>query len=218
MIDQTAATLAFRNRMLSLVVATTGSQTLAATATGYTRATGSFLADGFADGLEFVPAGFSDVTPKVIESVSALSITTTSPVTAQSAGAGRSLVAGVPATRGFDNKRVKPISGRPYIEEEFVPGGHSLMGTTSGMNNEDGTYRIRYYGIEGKGIAGIRKWIDALKALYAPGTNLVAGANTVRVRTDSSVRSTQIIPLQNGWAYSTLIVPWWALSNNTIAA
>jgi hypothetical protein len=92
------------------------------------------------------------------------------------------------------------------------------MGTTSGYNNEDGLYLIKYYGLEGKGVAGIRKWCDALKALFAPGTNLVAGSNTVRVRTDVSVKSGQILPQGNGWAVCTVTVPWWALSNNAVAA
>jgi hypothetical protein len=217
-IDQTAATLALRNRALSLVVATTGSQTLSATANGYARSSGSFLTDGFADGMEFVPAGFSDVTPKVIESVSALSIVTTTATTAQGASAGRSLTVGFPATQGLDNRRVKPISGEPYTEEEFVPGGHSLMGTTSGYEQRRRTLPGSSTTARGEG----RRWHQ--EVVRCAEGSLRSGHQSGRwlehspLRTDVSVKSGQILPQGNGWAVCTVTVPWWALSNNAVAA
>jgi hypothetical protein len=51
--------LALRGRVLTLSVATTGTTSLAATATGYTRAAGSFVTDGFKPGMEVLAAGFA---------------------------------------------------------------------------------------------------------------------------------------------------------------
>lgn len=219
MLDTSAATLALRNQALTLLVCTTGPQTLTATATGYSRPSGSFVSDGFADGMEFVPAGFTDNTPRIIESVSALTIVTTTPVTAQSSGAGRSLSVALPLIRAFGNRRdFKRIDGRPYIEEEFVPGGSGLISAPAqgGIVQEDGLYIIKWYGLEGKGELGIRRCTDALKALFVPGVTLVAGGVTLRVRTDTTVKSGQILPQGNGWAVCSVTVPWWAMSNNVV--
>ena len=69
--------LALRARAEGLVVCTTGVMALAATTSGYTRASGSFVADGFAIGQEIVPASFATNTPRVVKAVSALTLTTT---------------------------------------------------------------------------------------------------------------------------------------------
>lgn len=221
MIDSSAALLSLRNRVLGLSVCTTGSQTLSATATGYARTAGSFLADGFADGMEFSVSGFANNGSRVIDSVTALNVTTTpatNPPVAETAAAGRTLSVGLPIGRAWSNRRdfSKPPEGRPYIDEDFVPGTHSLITASAqnGMVTEDGLYVIKWYGLEGKGETGIRKCVDALKALFTPGT--VVG--NVRVRTDTSVRSGQILPQGNGWALCTVTIPWWALTNNLVAA
>ena len=59
MISNSAVLLALRNRALSLVVATTGSVSLSATATGYARAAGSFVTDGFKVGMDLTATGFT---------------------------------------------------------------------------------------------------------------------------------------------------------------
>ena len=74
MISGEAALLALRNRVLSVVTATTGSTTLVATTTGYTRATGSFVTEGFRIGMELAGTGFSTAAnnnPGVILAVAA---------------------------------------------------------------------------------------------------------------------------------------------------
>lgn len=227
MIDQEAATLALRNRMLSLLVCTTGAQSLSATATGYARTAGSFLADGFADGMEFAAAGFA--TPgnngyRVIESVDALTITTTvSPIVAPTpeiAAAGRTLSVGPPAGRALDNKSFTPIPGRPYIEEDFVPATHALRSfpAQGGTSQETGLYVLKWYGLSGKGAGGIRKPVNALMALFAPGTVLsVAGVN-LRMSEEISVRAGQILPQGDGWSVCVVTIPWWAMSINTVTA
>lgn len=227
MIDSDLATLALRNRMLSLAVCTTGSTTLAATTTGYTRSTGSFLADGFRDGMEFLAAGFA--TPgnngyRVIESVSALAIITTSAVsqpTVEAPASGRTLSVGLPQSRALDNKRFKPTTLLPYIEEDFVPGGHALIGYPSqgSRNEETGLYVVKWYGLEGKGEGGIRRPVDALKRLFAPGTVLALGdGTTIRMSRDSAVVAGQILPQGDGWAVCVVSIPWRADTTNLITA
>jgi hypothetical protein len=227
MIDSDLATLALRNRMLTLAVATTGSTTLSATSTGYTRATGSFLTDGFRDGMEFLAAGFATSGNngyRVIDSVSALTIVTSNGVaapTVEGPAIGRTLSVGLPQGRALDNKPFTPVSGRPYIEEDFVPGGHALIGYPSqgSRNEESGLYVIRYYGLEGKGEGGIRRPVDALKRLFAPGTVLsLSDGTAVRMSRDSAAVAGQILPQGDGWAVCVVSIPWRADTTNLITA
>lgn len=238
MIDSDLATLALRNRMLTLAVCTTGSMSLSATATGYARTSGSFLADGFRDGMEFLAAGFATSGNngyRVIESVSALNITTISTAArylsegagsipqpiAEAEGSGRTLFVGLPQGRALDNKVFAPKPGRPYIEEDFVPGGHALIGYPSqgSRNEETGLYVVKWYGLEGKGGGGIRRSVDKLRALFAPGTVLSLGDGTVvRMSRNAAAVAGQILPQGDGWAVCTVSIPWRADSTNVIAA
>lgn len=238
MIDTDLGTTTLRNRMRTLAVCTTGAIDLSATATGYARAAGSFLTDGFRDGMELLAAGFpitGNNGYRVIESVSALNLITKSDSarypsegtglipqpTAEAAGAGRTLSVGLPQGQALDNKTFSPKSGRPYIEEDFVPGGHALVGYPSqgSRNEENGAYVIKYYGLEGKGEGGIRRPVDALKRLFAPGTVLALGdGSVIRMSRDIAVVSGQILPQGNGWAVCVVTVPWRADTTNVIAA
>jgi hypothetical protein len=216
--DLFATHMALRNRALSLIVATTGSVSLSATATGYHRASGSFVTDQFLTGMEFVPAGFASNTPRVIKSVTDSDITTTTAVTVEAEAAARSLTVGIPSLRAYENVEFTPVTGRPYFEEDFVPATTTLMGTRDGgYVYEDGLYIAKWYGLPKFGVAALRRSVDALKLLFAPGSAFTVGTNVVRVRTDISSQTGQIIPLTNGWVALTLTIPWRAESMNTFA-
>lgn len=219
-LDLFAVHLALRNRALSLVVATTGSTSLSATATGYHRAAGSFVTDGFLDGMEFVPSGFASNTPRVIKpgGVTASDITTTTAPTVEAEAAGRTLSVGIPPLRSFENVTLTPVVGRTFFEEDFVPATKKLHGSRSGgMVEQSGLYVMKLYGLQGVGVSALRKGGDALDRLFAPGTSLTAGSHQIHMRGDSAPTPGQIIPV-GSWAVLKLIAPWWGLSNNAIAA
>jgi hypothetical protein len=232
MIDETATTLALRNRALAVVVATTGVTSIAATSTGFTRAAGSFVTDGFAVGMELLAAGFATAGNngyKVVTSVSALALGVASLTTmaTEAAGGNESLIAGLPEGRAFDNVAFDPQSfaGRPYVEEDFLPGPSGLLGQRNGgLVTETGLYVLKLYGLSGKDVAAIRKTINALKALYAIGTQLTAGAHVLHVGTLNAGPTSggpyagQILPQGDGRSVCALTVPWYALSINSIAA
>lgn len=219
MSDLLAVHLALRNRALSLVVATTGVTSLSATATGFHRASGSFVVDGFLTGMELVPVGFAANTARVIQSVTAGDITTTTAPAVEAEAASRSLSVGIPSLRSMENVSLTPVGGRPYYEEDFVPATATLLGSKSGGYVYDtGLYVAKWYGLSGVGISALRKSVDALKALFAPGTALVAGSSVVRIPGDISPQTGQIIPLSGGWAALTLRVPWVVESINQVAA
>jgi hypothetical protein len=213
MIDTVAATLALRNRLLTLVVATTGGATLSATANGYARTVGSFIDDRFRVGEEITPAGFGANVPAMIVARTATLITTDTTHTVEAAAAGRSLSVGVPTGRAFElvpfigGASGAPIAGRPYIQESLLPGGQSSPGFGPLMD-EDGLYSIKWVGLEGKGTEAIRDPVNAIKALFAPGTKIPVGAADFRVRKDLAPSAGEIIPQGDGWAICEVLIPW----------
>lgn len=220
MIDTTAATFALRNRARTLTVCTTGSTTLSATATGYARAAGSFLTDGFVPGMEITPSGFATNTVDVLTSVTALTLTTANARTVEASASGRTISVTLPVNVAWDNIALDPPSGRPYLTEELVPATNTLitLPASTGTLEETGLYVLTWYGLSDRDTGSIRSCVDALKALFSPGTTVTAGSNIVRVRTDTSVRASQLIPQGNGWTACVLTVPWKTRTTNAIAA
>ena len=138
-VNHRAARLAVRGRLLSLpAVVTTGATTLTATATGFTRATGSFVADGFLTGMEIYPMGFTGTEPGVIEGqVSDLSIAVSGMRVAEAAGGLRLLSVTLPdaAHQAWENVEFDPEDKRWFIEEEYLPGGSPAFMAGSSTRN-----------------------------------------------------------------------------------
>jgi hypothetical protein len=281
-IDLLAVHLALQNRALSVVIATTGSIALSATATGYARTplagsgtlaattgagtfsttqagvivngsvvtvagtnyvvsnfngttgctlsgapsfaaaaftyTGSFIVDGLDKGMEITPTGFAANTVGVIASVTARTITTGAR-SVETSASGRTISVGFPSQRALENVPLSnPDVTRPYVEEDFVPATTTLMGSkTGGSVEETGLYVLKWYGLPGIGETALRKSAHALKLLFAPGTRLTAGSDTVSVRGDVGPQTGQIIPL-TGWSVLVLTIPWRAYTQNVVAA
>lgn len=221
MIDEALLQAAIRSRAESLVVATTGSATLSATATGYARATGSFITDKFLVGQEVTPSAFTQTTPGLITAVSALALEINGGRTVQAAGSGRSLVVGLPALRAYDNKTITPLGYRHFITEELVPGATVIKTwpTRLGRFQEEWLSVWTWYGVAGTGAAGIRACVDAFKRLFASGTNLALSDSTSAfVRGDVAIKSGQILPVDGGWARCTITIPLRGSTQNVIAA
>lgn len=223
MLNTTAATLALRNRMLTLSVATTGTTSLSATSTGYARAAGSFVTDGFAVGMEVLASGFATAANNgygVITSVTATALGIQGGRTVEAAGANELIVAGLPEGRVYDNATFTPVSGRPYIEEDFVPATSTLVSfpASGGMVEETGLHVIKWYGLSGTGVTGIRRSVDALLDLFTPGTTVTADGTTVRVRGNPGPYAGQLLAIDGGWTVCTLTIPWLARTTNAIAA
>lgn len=239
-LDSDLATLALRTRALSLTVCTTGSATLAATATGYTRLSGSFITDGFRAGMDVVSSGFSTsannmtgvvtgvtaltltVSPYVVTTNADGSITVARPATVVEASAsGRTIAAKLPSRRAWELVQFTPATGIPYVTEQYVPGGGAVMLTApyaGGLAEELGMYVLTWYGLSGSGTSAIRKSIDALKALFAPGTTLTVGTDRLTVRGAVGPSAGSIITQDGGFAACALTISWRAETTNAIAA
>jgi hypothetical protein len=205
------AQLALRARLLTLEVCGTGTTSLGTTANTYTRSSGSFVSDGFAVGMEVTPTGFTDTDPAIITAVAALSLTVDAELTIDAEAPGRNLMVGLPELRAWDNTALEPEGGRPYIEEQMIPGGASLLSfPSSGGEKEDtGLYVIRWYGKANTGLSAIGKPADALLSLFAPGTVLTVGTDVaLRIRTDVAPYRGQMQADLPGWSVVTVTIPW----------
>ncbi len=225
MLDHIEVREAFRERAETVVVATTGSTTISATAAGFVRSAGSFLTDGFAPAMEIVPTGFNATNnaPAVIESVTATTMTITGGRAAQAALAGRSIVTGLPLARQWENTQTPYLNApgvRPYVSEQWVPATFTLLSfpADGGDVEESGLYILTWFGLANKGILAIRRGVRALKAKFTPGTVLLASGNAVRVWGNPGVLEGQLIPLENGYVSCQITIPWRGMSTNVIAA
>jgi hypothetical protein len=220
MLSHSVALLACRNLLATLEVCTTGSIGLAATATGYTRSTGSFITDGFKIGMEILPAGFANNDRQVIKSVAALTILTDSAPTAEAEASSRSLTVGQPEYRAYPNIKYDPkqAAGRPYTEEEWLP-GPSNVNTLGGLAKyiAEPIYVVKLYGLAERGSEAIDAYTDAILETFAPGTSMsLSTGDTLQVRRSPAPYKGQILNSVPGRAVVTITIPLWAFTSNTI--
>ena len=210
MIDHGAVLLACRAHAATLSVATTGSTTLAATATGYTRATGSFLTDGFRAGMEVTPASFTDTTPRTLTAVTALALTVNGTPTVQSAATGRTLSVGLPSAVAYTNVAFNtPDARTPWVEEAYLPGAADriTMGTLGNLEMS-GLYQLTFYAPTGLDASALYGYADALVTHFAPDTPLTLSTGDVtRVRGRPAPYPSSVVQVDGGWAACTVTIP-----------
>ena len=216
-----AIQLALRTQALTLSAATTGSASLAATSTGYTRDSGSFVTDGFLPGMEVTPAGFGANTPRLIEAVTAtvLTVATRAPLaklTAESAAGSRSLTVSFPALRAWENEKLGTLAKRWFVEEDFEPQGPVLktMAGTNGIVERPGLYILRFHAPHDYGMAGFAAVLDAVCALFPLESTYTAGSDTVRIRGSLGPYPSGARPSIGGYTARVVTIPWWALTLN----
>jgi hypothetical protein len=216
-IDEIAMQLALRAKVMTLTVATTGTMSLAATTAGYTRTSGSFLADGFAAGMEVTPSGYGVNAPRVITAVSALMLTVSGTLTADAAAGGRSLTVGLPSQRAWENVAFQPTAGVPWVREEFLPGPTSQE--TLGPNGElEATPMYALY-VNAPAETGLtaKRYVQALRELFAPRTAIpLPNGDILRVRTDTGPYAGQLQQSQPGFATQPFTIPLRLRTRNLI--
>lgn len=220
MINHRAVQLACRARLLSIVVCTTGSVTLSATATGYARTTGSFIADGFEPGMELTPTGFAANPVDVVLSVTALTLTTKTARATEVAAAGRTLSVGLPSQCAWENVGPfgPPTVGVPFIDEQYVRGPAAL--NTIGPNGRiigEPTYLPRINVPSGLGMEAATRYADAMLAAFPPGDKIVlTSGDTIEVRAEQAPYSGQLLQVAPGFAGLLCTIPLRIQSINSI--
>lgn len=208
MIQHAIIPLACRARALTVEACTTGSTTLARTADGYSRAAGSFVTDGFRVGMEVTPDGFASDTPEVITALTATAMTTDTAHTAQAAASGRTLSVGLPSRRAWENVRFAADQGKPYVEEEYLPGGMTKY-TLGAFGKLLATpiYVLRLYGPIEIGRDALALLADALLEHFAPGTPItLSNGDIAEVRGDVAP-TVSTLTIDQTWAVVTVSIP-----------
>jgi len=216
-LDHRLAQQAIEARLRTVVVVTTGAQTLSASATGYARTTGSFLTDGFAPGMEVTPTGFTQTDVGMVIGVTDLALEIEGGRTLQGAGAGRTLSVGIPTLQAWENMAFEPQTGRPFVEGDYVPATTQLLSCPSagGTVEETGLYVTRWYGLAGTGLLALSRAASALLALFPPGGTLtLANGSALRWRENPGPWRGQARPDLPGWAVVTVTIPWRSYTTN----
>ena len=217
MIDHSAIQLACRVHARDLAVCTTGSTSLAATATGYTRASGSFLTDGFRIGMEVTPSGFTDTTKRTITAVTALTMTVNGAPTVQTAAGSRTLAVGLPSSQAWENVDHTPTVCTPWVSETYVPGALSRESLGAfGQLEALGLYILTVYTPTRIDTGALYGYADALVTQFAPDTPLTLSTGDVtRVRGRPAPSVGQVVVLDGGWAALTVTIPLRTRTSNS---
>ena len=228
MINHEEALFSLRTKLLTLSVATTGSTSLSATATGYERAAGSFVTDGFRVGMEVKGTSFVNAAnnnAKTLTAVAAATLTCAG-CTTETAGT-RTLAVGLPATRVWSNSEAEDadgapssvVAGIPYFTEQYLPGPMSreTLGSLAELEVLP-QYIPRIHVPAGQGIAAAFKYADALLTLFAPNTTftLSTSSSVMRVRGDVAPFSGQLLQSEPGFAAVPITVPLRLRTANSI--
>jgi hypothetical protein len=222
-ISHEAIRYAARTYAKTLVVCTTGAISLSATATGYARAGGSFVDDGFAVGMELVAAGFGipgNNGAKMIVAVSALSVDVTGGAALEGAANGRSLTVGLPSSRSYENLKFTPAPGVTHISEQYLPGPAPRQVTWGPLGELEllPMYVIHVNVPAETGEVAAQRYGDSLLALFAPRRTIpLANGDLLRVRSDVAPFPGQLLPSAlAGFAVLPLTIPFRIRTNNSI--
>jgi len=217
----TRVDMAFRTALAGLSVVSSGGVALGVSSVGFTRASGSFVADGWAVGMQFAAVGFpaSVSTAGVVHRVepTLLHIVGGSR-SAAVAASGRTVSAVVPRPILQANEAWSPDAGAPYSEATIVGQPAVLLGAPAdGSTREDrGLLVLGVYGPLDVGSKALQDTASAVLDRFPPGASLVAGADTVRVRTDTSGFHSEVQQVDGAHARITVTVPWHSYRTNVL--
>lgn len=204
--------LALRIKLKTLQVVTSGAIEMSVTGSTFSRASGSYLADGFAAGMELTGAGMIDITnnaPAVIRVVRDAAIEVDRALGTESSGVGKTLLVGLPSRRQWENVEFDPKANDPYIEEQLIPGPNSQITVGPGGTVESlPMYNVLVHVPTQVGTGAHNRYADAILNLFPPRLALVAAnGDAVRVRADTAPFRGQAINTRQGWFTVTVSIP-----------
>jgi hypothetical protein len=218
MISHHDALLALRTKLLTLEVATTGSTSLSATATGYERAAGSFITDGFRVGMEITGTSFTNAENTAAKTLTAVAtLTLTAPGCVVEAAGTRTIQVPLPAGREWENIEFESVAGSPWVQEQYSPGpmATKTLGATAELEVLP-QYSVNVYTPSGVGSSAAVLYSDKLLTLFAPNTALSIASGTLVVRTDVAPFTGQLLQAGPGYAVVPVTVPLRLRTTNSI--
>lgn len=217
MMDYADIQFSARAHLKTLVAADSGTTTLGASSTGFTRDSGSWLNDGFAPGMEVTSTGFPTVLSGVVRTVSA-TLLGVSGLTTAAAASGRRVYAGLPTQRSWENEEFEPTQGQPWVREQLLPGPTRQTGVgPMGSVELDPLYVVEIHTPKGIGALALRRYASAVMTLFTHRTAIpMANGDDLRVRTGTGPFQGQLLNRIPGWATVPVTVPLRVYTHNTI--
>jgi hypothetical protein len=136
-------------------------------------------------------------------------------------------VSTLPANRAWENQGpYDPAKhpGQSYVLEQFAPGSSQLYTASAnganGIKDVRGLYLVQWFAQSGDGtpnvggITELRDGPDAILSAFPPGKGFPMTSGLVlRVRGDQAPFPSQITPLETGFSYVTVTIPWVCYTN-----
>jgi hypothetical protein len=204
---------ALAGRLLSLTKAV-NTTPVSVTRSGYTRATGSFLEDGFAPGDEVTATEFalrSNNTSGVVSSVTDTLLQLRDVTLATEAVGVGILGVRTPSRVAWEGTEFDPEVGWPYLRESYRPGTRTVrsLGTKALLRHEIIWLVDCFYPALGKGTTGINGMAQAVMDKYPPG---------LQVTHDMYVRTSYPFGVltKDGWQHIPVTIRLTAHTTNSI--
>lgn len=127
-------------------------------------------------------------------------------------------MSGLPAAtqRAWENIDFSPTTGTTWVQEEYLPGPMFRVTTgTYGELEARPTYVVTFHGSQNTGMDTLGALADTALTLFAPGTSMAVGSDTLRVRGDTAPYRGQLLVL-DGWASVSVTVPLYIRTANSI--
>ena len=220
MIDYELLQSALINLLKDIEFSTTGAITISAVNQSFIRSSGSFVDDRFYAGMEVTGTGLGDAANEaasVIEEVTDTTLTVDRALITEAAGAGKTLSLLLPSKRGWENVKLDPQSGYPYIEEEMVPGPatHATVGNP-GWEDFFPLWTIRVSVPIEVGSSCLNRYSDGILGLFPPNlAGTLSTGDTWRVRTDPAPFREQSVNIRKGWITAPVTIPIWLRTYNS---
>ena len=174
---------AFRSHLLTVErLSVAGS--FALTTTGLTRASGSFLTDGFLPGEEITITGHgTQAGPWLIRQVAA-GLLTLSGTRSASGAAATVVTVPFPLSRAWTNEQFAKPTGRPWVRETLLPmtANRASLGGPGALKRHEGSYQLDIFYPANAGAFPVEAMADAILLACEPGASLSYGGDVVTLR------------------------------------
>lgn len=179
---------ALESHLVALRLADAGTRSdVSAEATGYRRADGSFVADGFFAGDTILAAGFSEAGndgAAILRAVSDTELTVERALTPEAAGSPVSIVATLPAARKFDGQPFVRPADAPWLRVALRPvAGTVAAFGAGGVLRHRGTLLVDLFEpvANGFGLARLERLAAGLRGHFQAGGAIPRDGLAVRI-------------------------------------
>lgn len=173
------------SRLAALAIVTTGTTTLAATGSTYTRSSGSFLTDGFVIGDAVSATGFTGTAngKATVTAVTATVLTVDRALATVASGGSRSITAGVPDV-SYPGQAFAVPPDKAWVRARVRSVGNRTVATGDGpLQRHEGIFLVDVFEpySSGMGINRLERLASAIRAQFRVTTSIVRSNVTVRI-------------------------------------